>query len=208
VSESAEQRDVVTALRGGHIVHAHIPNGGERAQHRRGGGRGMGARDGVVAGMPDLLVFDPPREEIAREHFATARLEVDGIALLSMVSLAHGTAMELKRSDRRWGHVTTEQREVLAQLHDRGWVVAVGYGACDALAKLLGLGYLLPTVAGPVAMSEWAGWSAADRRYGCPYCAKADQVVQSPSMQHVRACRRCRRSWGAVPIAKLGGGAL
>ena len=160
----------------------------------------MGKFDGVVAGMPDLLVFDAPDAAVATAHFTAAELQRDGVELASVLPW-RGTAMELKREDRRWSHVTTEQRVKLGELRDRGWVVAVGYGARDAIAKLLGFGYVLPTVAGPIPMAEWVPWTVADRRYGCPYCAKADQVVQSPSMQHVRACRRCRRSWGAMPVA-------
>lgn len=74
-------------------------------------------RLGVKAGVPDLLIFDPP---------PTCPDNV-------------GTAIELKR--RKGGRVTPEQTDWLNDLKDRGWAVAVCQGATEAIEFLESLGY-------------------------------------------------------------------
>lgn len=114
-SEHSEQVVVVKALRRARLRFCAVPNGGMRdAQTAR-----MLRAEGLVAGVPDLLIFDPPPGVLE----------------------AVGTALELKRADRGEGAVSGEQREWLAALSARGWATLVGFGAQDALGKLRALGY-------------------------------------------------------------------
>jgi len=75
---------------------------------------------GVVRGVPDLLIFDPPplREAV-------------------------GVALELKRE--KGGSVSPEQQRWLQELNARGWVAIVARGAADALRQLRELGFEVRT---------------------------------------------------------------
>lgn len=117
-SESCVLSDVLT--RWG-VLYTHVPNGGSR----KGSGEDEDAgkregykfkRMGVKRGVPDYLIFDAPRG-----------------------SSAPGVAIELKR--RKGGKTTDEQKQWLADLRDRGWLVKVCRGADDAIAYLRSLGY-------------------------------------------------------------------
>ena len=74
---------------------------------------------GRWAGMPDLLIFDPP--PLRPDCFATA--------------------LEMKREDARPSDLREDQLRWLTILGDRGWAAVVGLGANDALTKLRQLGY-------------------------------------------------------------------
>lgn len=113
--ELQQQAQVVQVLRRQGIPHAAVPNGHVRTLHQRG----TAALEGVLAGMPDLLVFRSP----------------------PAVPHAKGVALEMKRATARAGDVRPEQHKVLDMLRREGWVTIVGYGAADALAHLHALGY-------------------------------------------------------------------
>ena len=117
-SEAAEQSWVVAELRRARLLFCAVPNGGSRGGAREAAGL---KRGGVVAGVPDLLIFTPP----------------------PLWPGARGTALEMKRTGLGYGAVSEEQRGWLGDLNDLGWYVVVGYGAQDALKKLKAVGYLL-----------------------------------------------------------------
>ena len=113
VSELSEQIFVVRSLRAARILFCHVPNGGRRDKREAYRLRASG----VVAGVPDLLIFDPPSNEFV------------------------GVALELKREGCKPSSVTKKQREWLSKLEARGWASVVGFGAADALKQLRDLGY-------------------------------------------------------------------
>ena len=76
-------------------------------------------REGLHAGVPDVLIFDPP----------------PGTRYV-------GACVELKRAGAPPSAVSVAQREWLAMLAGRGWLAIVGYGWQDAAAKLRAAGYI------------------------------------------------------------------
>ena len=111
--EEAEQLALVQWLELHKIKYTHVPNEGKhKVQYRV-----KQKRLGVKAGVPDLLIFDPP--PAYPDNF--------------------GTAIELKR--RKGGTVSLEQSMWLNDLRDRGWAVAVCRGATEAIEFLESLGY-------------------------------------------------------------------
>jgi len=113
VSEAVAQNTVVQWLRLYGILHCHVPNGGKRRRVEAAILKGMG----VVAGMPDLLIFDSPPGDAEKK----------------------GVALEMKAPD--GGRVSPAQKRMLSQLQERGWVSMVAYGAADAFRQLKALGY-------------------------------------------------------------------
>lgn len=116
-SELSEQMIVVGKLRAAGVLFAAVPNGGRR--DRKEGA--LLKRSGVQAGVPDLLIFDPPPQ----------------------APQSAGVALEMKREGSRPSSVSEAQREWLSALEQRGWRPLVGYGAEDALQKLSEAGYEL-----------------------------------------------------------------
>jgi len=112
-TEEQEQRALVAWLRYNGILFTHVPNGGYRTRAEAGIFRALG----VSAGVPDVLIFDPP----------------------PCVPDRRGVAIELKRS--RGGRVTPEQRNWLDALHARGWETMICHGADVAIEYLRRLGY-------------------------------------------------------------------
>lgn len=115
LSELRQQATVVSLLKRSGICYASIPNGHVRSKRQNI----QAMHEGVIAGMPDLLIFDRPP---ALPH-------------------AIGVALEMKRLGGRSRDVKPEQLAQLKRLAIRGWVPAVGYGASDAIALLCALGY-------------------------------------------------------------------
>jgi hypothetical protein len=114
-SELSEQIQVVRKLKAVGILFCAVPNGGFR--HR---GEAVRLRQsGVQAGVPDLLVFDPPPG-------------MEGKV---------GTALEMKREGMTKSSVSVRQKEWLDNLEERGWVSLVAFGWRDAIKKLTKLGY-------------------------------------------------------------------
>ncbi len=111
--EHKEQKTVVFFLRAAGILFAAIPNG---ARTSIGTARKL-KMEGLQAGAPDLLIFDPPPDR----KFV-------------------GVAIEMKRGDRK-GRVSKEQDQWLTALFNRGWYTAVCHGAPEALTLLAKLGY-------------------------------------------------------------------
>lgn len=112
-SEHQEQRALAAWLDERGVEWAHVPNEG------MGRTREQGARlkaEGVKPGVSDNLIFTPPPGRV------------------------HGTALELKRSDRKRGP-TKGQIRFLKAMKRLGWQVAVRYSAKDSIAWLTKLGY-------------------------------------------------------------------
>jgi hypothetical protein len=98
-----------------------VPNGGTRHPREAVNLK----RQGVVAGVPDLLFFEP--------HGLTPQTPVTA-EQLSFVAWSHcGLAIEMKR---RPNKVSPEQREWLTGLEARGWSTAVCYSAEEAWTTL------------------------------------------------------------------------
>ena len=115
-SEHHEQCEVVKHLRTAKIRFCAIPNAGKRP-------RGQGARmvaEGLEAGVPDLLIFDPPPNLKGRKGVAIEMKAIDG----------------KKPSD--------EQFHWLSSLVALGWETKIAFGAQEALSWLNSLGYRVP----------------------------------------------------------------
>lgn len=112
-SEEAEQRVLVAWLTIRGVVFAHVPNGGHRAISEARRLKAMG----VMPGIPDILIFDPPPNR----------------------PLCFATALELKRA--HGGKVSVDQQSWLIVLRSRRWAAEVCYGAKAAIDWLMELGY-------------------------------------------------------------------
>jgi hypothetical protein len=73
---------------------------------------------GVRAGVPDVLIFDPPKT-------------VDAV----------GVAIEMKAPHPHKFRTSAEQKAWLAEIEKRGWLSFVARGAGDAITVLQKLGY-------------------------------------------------------------------
>lgn len=114
-TEASEQVAVVRWLTRHRVFFAAVPNGGLR----RGQGGGAQRSLGVRPGMPDLLIFDAPPQRPDK----------------------HGVALEMKRAGATASALSQAQLDTLNDLAARGWALAIGYGATDAIWKLKALGY-------------------------------------------------------------------
>ena len=105
---------------------------------------------GYRKGDPDLRIYDPPPAH--PECFATA-LEMKAPQWLPKTSRAH-----------RWSKCLPHQKERLAALEARGWLIIVAYGFDDAMDKLSAAGYPMHGGAGAeVAMVEAPRSATRDR---------------------------------------------
>lgn len=117
-AEHEEQKIVAECLRNAGILFCAIPNG---ARTSMSVAKRLKA-EGLEAGAPDLLIFDPPpvfRGEIPR-----------------------GVAVEMKAP--KGGKPSPAQILWQRRLEERGWVALVCYGADEALKELARLGYRVP----------------------------------------------------------------
>jgi len=115
ISEHSEQVALVRHLTRAKICFTAVPNGGLRDKKAA---RAISA-EGVQAGFPDLLIFDPPPA-----HFGYT-----------------GLAIEMKVSDRSKGIVAAKQVIWLEKLAERGWLTQVCYGATEAIKYMREQGY-------------------------------------------------------------------
>lgn len=94
-----------------------VPNGGTRHPREAANLK----RQGVVAGVPDLLFFEPKIGKASVKHYTTVQ------------DFCFGLAIEMKRKPNK---VSPEQREWLTGLEARGWSTAVCYTAEEAWTTL------------------------------------------------------------------------
>jgi len=114
-SEEDEQRVVAEWLDRHGVCWYHPMNEGKhKPQYRR-----KQAQLGLKAGVPDIIILDPPTAH--KNKYC-------------------GTAIELKRRDGK-NRPTKRQKEWLQKLADRGWYTAVCYGADEAIRLCEKLGY-------------------------------------------------------------------
>lgn len=121
LSELQQQAKVVSMLKRFHIYGFALANGHVRTKRQQI----TGAMEGVVAGVPDMLIVDPPPALFGKIY-------------------CPGVALEMKRRnlDKKNGKMLRpNQREQLQKFAERGWIPIVGYGAHDAIAQLAALGY-------------------------------------------------------------------
>jgi hypothetical protein len=112
-TEEQEQVAVARWLRRNRVLFTHPPNG----MHRTKSAGARLKRLGVIAGVPDLLIFSPA------PAFPEAR----------------GVAIEMKRRSR--GMVSLNQERFHRALEEAGWLVYVCEGAAVAINQLKELGY-------------------------------------------------------------------
>lgn len=112
--ESTQQQVVAEHLKRAGIFFCAVPNGRGKVKPWVGA---IWKREGLVAGAPDLLIFDAP--PCADEYC--------------------GVALEMK--DIEGDGPTDSQRSFLEALEARGWMPLVAYGAVDAFKKLTALGF-------------------------------------------------------------------
>lgn len=127
-SEAQEQIQLCKWLDGKGVTYFAVPNGGLRAKRTAMALK----KQGVKAGVPDLLIID---------H---AHMEIDG-----QVKTFVGVALELKRQseqpketaadyrDQPFKGASEAQRRWLNRFSERGWISLVAYGALDAVVKLV-----------------------------------------------------------------------
>jgi hypothetical protein len=111
-SETQETIRVAQWLKRNRVLFCHVPNEGARGQREASVLSMMGTRKGV----PDLLIFTPPRESESR-----------------------GVAIEMKRVS--GAGPSPAQEHWLRELALLGWATKVCYGADEAITWLKGLGY-------------------------------------------------------------------
>ncbi len=112
-TEEAEQAAVCLWLNARRVLYCAVPNGGYR--HIKTAARLK--QQGVKAGVPDLLIFDPPPKYKG----------------------AVGVALEMKRVGIK--RASPAQQVWLKSMSERGWLCAVQAGAAAAVAWLMELGY-------------------------------------------------------------------
>lgn len=113
--EDVEQAELARWLDSRGVLWTHCPNGGQRHKAVAAKLRAQG----VKAGVPDVLIFDPPPGGSTRV----------------------GVALELKRQSPAYRKPSPEQEAWLDALMFRGWARIVAKGADDAKRQLRGLGY-------------------------------------------------------------------
>lgn len=136
-TEDAEQRALAVWLNVKGLLWVHVPNGGHRAMSEARRFKQLG----VKAGVPDILIFDPP------SYCSSACAEARGCERCARMpdwgegcpEPPVGTAIELKR--KKGGRVTEEQADWLVALRNRRWAAQVCHGAQEAIDWLLILGY-------------------------------------------------------------------
>jgi hypothetical protein len=109
-TEEMEQRKLAQYLDARGLLWCAVPNGGHRNPI-------VGARlkaQGVKPGVPDILIFTPPR------------------GMFGIV----GVAIELKRANGVPSDLTPEQKQWLRDLEAVSWCAGAMYGADDAIRKL------------------------------------------------------------------------
>jgi hypothetical protein len=116
-SESHEMKCLARYLDARRLLWCHAPNEGARDPR-------YAARlkaEGVKAGVPDVLIFEPFYAENDRDPFTVVAKKVGGIAI------------ELKRRDRSLSRVTPAESRWLVALQKKGWVAEACYGADEAI---------------------------------------------------------------------------
>lgn len=116
-TEHDAQVRVVKALRRQGVLFCAVPNGGLRQKFSAVRLK----REGVVPGVPDLLIFTLPPE---------------------VPGGTRGVAIEMKT---KRGRVSEEQKAFHALLRSAGWLVFVCRGSEEALGVLERLGYFAST---------------------------------------------------------------
>ena len=111
--EHSQQVIVCDALDAGDVFYFAVPNGANVSKRERA----KLVAEGLKAGIPDLVLPDPPP---ARPG-------------------APGAVLEMKKE--KGGRVSAVQREKMARFRALGWEVMIAFGAVDALSQLRRLGY-------------------------------------------------------------------
>lgn len=118
--ESWEQERIAKWLDAQGLLWCHVPNElitmvlSHRTNISRGEVRSL-MTQGVKAGVPDILIFDPP---------STGEI---------------GVAIELKRRPPKFNHPSELQKHWLKSLENVGWLTYVAKGAIDGIQFLRGL---------------------------------------------------------------------
>jgi hypothetical protein len=111
ISESTLQAALVRWLKNQGIFFFHVPNETQLQSERN-----TKVRQGMLVGVPDLLIIDPP----------------------PLLPGLHGTAIELKSAT---GRVSPEQTRVQEMFARRSWYVFTARSYDEAVGILTDLGY-------------------------------------------------------------------
>lgn len=114
MTEHAIQATAVALLRKRGVTFFAVPNGGLRSKATAA----KLWREGVQAGVPDLVVLDPPPKSVGQYV---------------------GLAIEVKTQS---GRPTPQQVEWMHQFAARRWAARIAYGLAELLGVLHELGYL------------------------------------------------------------------
>jgi len=117
-SEADEQKVVASWLNGAGVLWCHVPNGELRNPRVGAKLKAMGVRRGV----PDILIFNTPPNELYSSEGYT------------------GVAIELKSVHDKRGP-SKAQREWISELVINGWAARVCKGADEAIRFLRSLGF-------------------------------------------------------------------
>jgi hypothetical protein len=148
-SESSEQRDLVKHLRRSRLLYCAVPNGANVSVRERT----KLVAEGLVKGVPDMLVFSSPTtppttavpltplEVAVAEQLAALLAELpDPWKVLKAIGFAKGAAVELKRQDGGSGPSPHQQRWI-NRLSALGWWAGVAPGSRAARSLLASWGY-------------------------------------------------------------------
>ena len=147
-TESSEQRDLVKHLRRSRLLFCSVPNGAN-VTHKE---RSRLVAEGLVRGVPDLLVFSSPARPPSAPPDLTPE-EADAAAAIALLLAAlpnpwkvlkaigfpRGAAVELKRQS--GGVVSPAQLRWIERLDTEGWWAGVAKGSSAARALLQSWGW-------------------------------------------------------------------
>lgn len=148
-TESSEQRDLVKHLRRSRLLYCSVPNGANVSARERT----KLVAEGLVRGVPDMLVFTSPTNPpttpppLTPAESAAAALILAALAdlpdpwkVLKAIGYGKGAAIELKRQDGGAGPSPHQQRWI-TRLNNEGWWAAVAPGSTSARALLAEWGW-------------------------------------------------------------------
>ena len=132
-TEAVEQEQLCKWLTAKGVNYFAVPNGGKRHKKTAFALK----KQGVKAGIPDLLIIDHPMMEVDGEM-----IRMVGVALeLKNQGIRPAVSVEDLR-DQPFKGASEAQRFWLNKFSERGWLSFVAYGALDAMLKLVSCGVI------------------------------------------------------------------
>ena len=132
MTEHAIQATAVALLRKRGVTFFAVPNGGLRSKATAA----KLWREGVQAGVPDLIILDPPPTQKERPYPAYV-----------------GLVVEIKTET---GRPSKQQLDWLSQFSSRRWAARITYGLAELLTLLVEFGYLESAAIAPYLTAQEA----------------------------------------------------